>query len=187
MAVFPADTVYGLACNPDSVQAIARMYELKGRRRERPSALMFFELESAIEALPQLGGRTQDAMRRLLPGPVTVVLPNPGGAFPLATGEGTVGLRVPRLEGALAALSAVRATALQTSANLSGGKDARRLADVPESIRRQADLVLDGGELSGKPSTVIELTDYEQTGSWRILREAALSRQRLSELLASEP
>jgi len=186
VAVFPADTVYGLACSPDSPKAIERMYELKGRPPEQPSALMFFSLASAFDALPQLGGRTQAAMRRLLPGPVTVVLPNLAGAFALATREGTLGARVPRLEGPLAALSVARVTALQTSANLSGGIDARRLADVPESVRRQADLVLDGGELSGKPSTVIDLTDYEETGRWRILREAALSSERVSELMAPE-
>ena len=83
MAVFPADTVYGLACSPDSPKAIERMYELKGRPPEQPSALMFFSLASAFDALPQLGGRTQAAMRRLLPGPVTVVLPNLAGAFAL--------------------------------------------------------------------------------------------------------
>jgi L-threonylcarbamoyladenylate synthase len=186
VAVFPADTVYGLACAPDSTEAIERMYALKGRPSERPSALMFFQLESALAALPRLGRLTQEAVGRLLPGPVTVILPNPGGVFPLATREGTLGVRVPGFEGAIAPLAGAGVTALQTSANLSGASDARRLEEVPESIRRQADLVIDGGVLSGKPSTVVDLTRYEETGRWRILREAAISGERVSELIATE-
>ena len=184
VAVFPADTVYGLACDPDSPQAIERMYELKGRPFQRPSALMFFQLESALDALGDLGELTHEAVRRLLPGPVTVILPNPAQVFPLATRAGTLGVRVPNLEGPIAPLAAAHVAALQTSANLTGEDDAKCVEDVPESIRRQADLVLDGGELSGKPSTVVELTDYEKTGRWRILRESALSSERVSELLS---
>lgn len=187
VAVFPADTVYGLACDPASAHAIERMYELKGRPSTRPSALMFFQLERALEALPGLGERIHEAISRLLPGPVTVVVPSQSGLFPLAARSGTLGLRVPRLEGALEPLAQTSVPTLQTSANLSGGEDSKRLEDVPESIRRRADLVIDGGALSGKPSTVIDLTDYEDTGRWRLLRESALSAERISQLLESRP
>ena len=63
---------------------------------------------------------------------------------------------------------------LQTSANLTGGPDPRRLADVPEALRAGADLVLDGGELPGVPSTVVDLSRYEDEGRWEILREGAV-------------
>jgi L-threonylcarbamoyladenylate synthase len=181
--VFPADTVYGLACDPDSARAIERMYALKGRSGARPSAVMFFRLGDALAALPELGELTGAALRRLLPGPVTAVVPNPAARFALAAGERGLGLRVPRLEGALSPLGAVRSAVLQTSANASGGPDARTVSAIPEAIRAGVDMVLDGGELSGTPSTVIDLTAYESDGSWDLLREAAVDRARIAALL----
>jgi L-threonylcarbamoyladenylate synthase len=177
VAVFPADTVYGLACDPDVPDAVRRLYAIKGRAPVKPAAVMFFDPGLAFAALPELGPRTRALLGRLLPGGVTALLPNPARRFPLACGPdpGTLGLRVPALPGAVAALHAVRWPVLQSSANPAGGRDARRLADVPEAIRREADLVLDGGELPGTPSTVVDLRRYEADGSWAVLREGAVA------------
>jgi L-threonylcarbamoyladenylate synthase len=175
VAVFPADTVYGLACDPDSREAVDRLYTLKRRRPERPAAVMFFDTELALAALPELGPRTIAALQALLPGGVTLLLPNPAGRFPLAGGGDTLGLRVPALEGALAPLAAIRWPVLQSSANRTGGPDPRTLAEVPALIRDSADLILDAGELPGTPSTVVDLRDYERDGSWAIGREGAVS------------
>ena len=174
VVVFPADTVYGLACEPDLDDAVERLYRLKGRRPDKPAAVMFFRRELALDALPELGEATRDAVERLLPGPFTLLLPNPAERFPLACGPDptTLGLRVPDLP----ALASVSWPVLQSSANHAGGPDARRLEDVPEAIRRAADLVLDGGELPGTPSTVIDLRPYEQTRDWRVVREGAVTR-----------
>jgi L-threonylcarbamoyladenylate synthase len=182
VAVFPADTVYGLACNPGSPSSIERMLVLKGRAEKRPSAVMFFQLERMLTAIDWLGERTVSALDRLLPGPVTAVVPNPEGRYALAGGSG-LGVRVPRLEGALEPLSGARVAVLQTSANPSGGNDARSVGDIVTEIIEGVDIVLDGGELSGKPSTVIDLTGYERDGSWDLLRETAVSREQLAELL----
>ena len=182
VAVFPADTVYGLACNPGSPSSIDRMLALKKREQGRPSAVMFFQLERLLTALDWLGSETVDAVRRLLPGPLTLVLPNPSGRYALAGGSG-LGIRVPRLEGALAPLAVARVAVLQTSANPSGGADARRVSDIATEIVDGVDIVLDGGELSGKPSTVVDLTGYEKDGSWELLRETAVPRGRVAELL----
>ena len=177
VALFPADTVYGLATEPDSREGFERLYALKGRPPLRPSAVMFFQLELALASLPELGQRTRAAFERLLPGPVTLLLPNPGRRFPLACGPTpeTLGIRVPALAGALEPLGAARWPVLQSSANPSGGADARRLADVDARIRAGVDLQLDGGELPGTPSTVIDLTGYEGTGDYAIVRQGALS------------
>jgi L-threonylcarbamoyladenylate synthase len=183
VAVFPADTVYGVACDPDSAAAIERMYSLKGRAPDKPSAVMFFRLESALGALRELGEQTELALRRLLPGPMTAVVPNPSGAFALAARGDSLGIRVPRLEGVLEPLAAAGVAVLQTSANFTGQPDARRVEDVPEPIREGAELVLDGGELAGSPSTVGDLTEYERTGRWEVLREAAVSRAQVKEML----
>jgi L-threonylcarbamoyladenylate synthase len=179
VALFPADTVYGLATEPDSREGVDRLYRLKGRAADMPAAVMFFDLALALAALPELGPRTREAVARLLPAALTLLLPNPARRFPLACGPEPkrLGLRVPLLDGELAPLSAVSWPVLQSSANRSGGPDAARLADVDEELRAGVDLVLDAGELPGTPSTVVDLTGYEQDGSWEVVREGAVPRE----------
>lgn len=190
VAVFPADTVYGLCCDPEDERAVRRLYELKGRPAERPAAVMFFTPARLFAALPDLGDRERAALGALLPGPVTLLLGNPARRFPLAGGPGeggadTLGVRVPAWSPPLAALGTVSAPVLQSSANRSGEPDARRLLDVPASIRAGADLVLDGGELPGVPSTVLDLREYERRGDWQIVREGPSRRADLERILAS--
>jgi L-threonylcarbamoyladenylate synthase len=182
VSVFPADTVYGLACDPNNTEAVERLYALKGRAPDKPAAVMFFERDRALDALPELGERTRVALTRLLPDSVTVLLPNPEHRFPLACGPDpdTLGLRVPRLP----ELAAVAVPVLQSSANHAGGPDPRALGDVPADIRDRADLVLDGGELPGTPSTVIDLRRYERTGDWNVLRIGAVAPEAIATVLA---
>jgi L-threonylcarbamoyladenylate synthase len=192
VAVFPSDTVYGLACEPDSKEAVQRLYLLKRRPPDKPAAVMFFALDLALAALPELGPRTRGALDALLPGAVTLLLPNPARRFPLACGVGgegieRLGLRVPAWPPALAALGDVSWPVLQTSANVAGGPDARRLQDVPEAIRARADLVLDGGELPGTPSTVVDLRGFERDGRWSVVREGALAVGDVAAALGSPP
>ena len=166
VVVFPADTVYGLACDPSNEDAVARLYSLKGRPPDKPAAVMFFDRVQALSAVPELTARTRALMARLLPGAVTLLVPS--HRFPLAGGAGTLGLRVPDIPPLGAA------PVLQSSANVAGGPDARRLEDVPEAIRRGADLVLDGGELPGTPSTVVDLRAYERGGEPLVARPGAV-------------
>ena len=178
VAIFPADTVYGLATEPDSREGVERLYRLKGRRPERPAAVMFFQLDAALAALREVGDRTRAAIERLLPGALTLVLPNPARRYPLACGPEPerLGLRVPALEGGLAPLASIGWPVLQSSANRSGEPDARRVADIDERVRAGVDLVLDAGELPGTPSTVVDLSLYEESGDWSVLREGAVER-----------
>jgi L-threonylcarbamoyladenylate synthase len=177
VALFPADTVYGLATEPGSHEGVARLFRLKGRPAKQPAAVMFFRLDLALDALPELDDRTRTAVQRLLPGAITLVLPNPARRFPLACGPAPdrLGLRVPELAGELAPLSAMRWPVLQSSANAHGEPAARRVTDVPEPIRADVDLILDVGELPGVPSTVVSLIDHERHGGYEILREGAVS------------
>lgn len=174
VAVFPADTVYGLACDPENADAVRRLYELKGRPADKPAAVMWFDRDAALEALPELGRRTRAAVEGLTPGGVTLLVPNPRRRFPLAAGPagegGALGVRIPIVP----QLQTVPLVVLQSSANHAGGPDARTLEEIPRDIRDRADLVLDAGPLPGTPSTVIDLQHYEDTGEWSILREGAL-------------
>jgi L-threonylcarbamoyladenylate synthase len=186
VAVFPADTVYGLACEPDNREAVTQLYFLKRRRPDKPAAVMFFDRELALAALPELGPRTRAALEALLPGAVTLLLPNPGRRFPLACGPDpeTLGLRVPAWPDALAPLAGVRWPVLQSSANDAGGADARTLDAVPERIRRAADLVLDGGALPGTPSTVVDLRAWERDGAFGIVRAGAVREDDVARALS---
>ncbi|MDX6680403.1 MAG: L-threonylcarbamoyladenylate synthase [Solirubrobacteraceae bacterium] len=185
VVVFPADTVYGLACDPASAAAVARLYELKGRPPAKPAAVMFFALEPALAALPELGPRTRAALVALLPGGLTVLVPNAHGRFALACGPdaSTLGLRVPALPAPICALAGVGVPVLQSSANLAGAADARTLDAIDARIRDGADLVLDGGELAGVASTVLDLRDYEGVGRWSVLRDGAADRAVLARAL----
>jgi L-threonylcarbamoyladenylate synthase len=186
VAVFPSDTVYGICCDPENERAARRLYELKGRPPARASAVMFFALGPALEMLSELPESDRLALEVLLPGPLTLLLANPAQRFGAAcrTDPLTLGLRVPRLPAALIALAAVTLPVMQSSANESGQPDARTLAEVPEAMREGADLVLDGGELPGTPSTVIDLRDLGAEGRWHVLREGALPKRDVEAALA---
>ena len=185
VALFPSDTVYGVATHPESEAGVARLYALKGRPPARPSALMFFDLDLALAALEDLGERTRSALGRLLPGPFTLILPNPARRYPLACGPrpDRLGVRVPALSGALEPLAAVRGPVLQSSANRSGGPEARRLEDVDPHIREGVDLELDGGELPGRASTVVDLAAFEEDGRFEVVREGAVTAAEVAAVL----
>lgn len=187
VAVFPSDTVYGVCCDPDNEQAARRLYALKGRPSARACAVMFFSLEDALDELDDLHESERDALHALLPGPVTVLLANRTQRFAPAcrVDPATIGLRVPAFTGDLAPLATVGVPVLQSSANISGEQDARTLEQVPERLREGADLVIDGGELPGTPSTVIDLRDLDEEHRWYVLRDGAVPRDRVERALAA--
>jgi L-threonylcarbamoyladenylate synthase len=171
VAIFPADTLYGLGCDPSSAAAIERIHSLKGRDAARPSAVMFFAPLAMRELLTTLGPRTRDALGALLPGPVTLVVDNPQRRYPHACRDHPERLGVRLIEGPLGGAGCA---IFQTSANRSGEPAPSRFEDIEAEILAGADLAIDGGELIGEPSTVVDLTALDSGGSWRILREGAL-------------
>jgi L-threonylcarbamoyladenylate synthase len=187
VAVFPTDTVYGVCCDPESEHAARKLYALKGRAPRRACAVMFFSLDAAMQELSDLSAAERDALTQLLPGPVTVLISNPGGHYAPACRKDplSLGVRVPSLPEHLAALGEVSVPVMQSSANLLGEPDARALSEVPARLREGADLVLDGGELPGRPSTVVDLRGLEDEGRWHVLREGALTRSAVDEMLGA--
>jgi len=162
LAVIPTDTVYGLSCTPYREEPARALGELKGRAPDQPIAVVAASVDWLLECVPELRGRAGVVARALLPGPYTLVLPNPARRFPWLTGArpDTIGVRVPDLGGPGAEVLARVAAVAATSANLHSGVDPRRVEDVPPEIRA-ASVVVDGGELPGVPSTVIDLTGTE--------------------------
>ena len=134
VASFPADGLYGLACDPLDAGAIARIHRLKGRDDGKPSAVMYFSPLAMRELVAGLGPRTAAAVSALLPGPVTLVVANPGHRYPFACREDRERLGVRLLAGPLAG---VMCPIFQTSANLSGEPAPARFDDVPDGDRRR--------------------------------------------------
>ena len=176
VAVFPADTLYGLGCDPSNAAAIERIHSLKGRDDGKPSAVMFFAPLAMRELLATLGPRTRDALGALLPGPVTLVVDNPQRRYPLACRDRPERLGIRLVEGPLAG---ARCPLFQTSANRSGEPAPSRFEQIGEDILAGADLAIDGGELLGTPSTVVDLAALDSDGSWSVLREGAMGADQI--------
>jgi L-threonylcarbamoyladenylate synthase len=182
VAIFPADTLYGLACDPLNEAAVERIHSLKGRGERRPSAVMYFSPLAMRELLSGLGHRTRQAVAALLPGPVTLVIANPERRYPLACREDPERLGVRLIEGPLAgAMTPI----FQTSANATGEAPPTAFGQIDEAILAGSDLAIDGGELIGAPSTVVDLTGIDSGGGWTVLREGALPRAEIEARLAA--
>jgi L-threonylcarbamoyladenylate synthase len=174
--VLPTDTVYGLCTTPLAPESLTR---LKGRGPDQPIALLASDVDILLDLVPEL---PEPVLQSLLPGRLTLIFPNPEHRFPLLAGSRpeTIGVRVPQLKGPALRIVTRAGGVAATSANLHGGPDARRLDEVPEAIRSEAVLV-DGGELPGTPSTVVDLTAEEP----RILRVGAVSAADVLDALRS--
>ena len=134
------------------------------------------------ELVAGLGPHAAAAVSALLPGPVTLVIANPGRRYPLACREDPERLGVRLLAGPL---GGTMCPVFQTSANISGEPPPARFDQVPDQIVAGTDLAIDGGELTGLPSTVVDISTIDRDGSWTVLRHGALSAGDLASALAS--
>jgi L-threonylcarbamoyladenylate synthase len=169
--VLPTDTVYGLCADPHSEAPVLEIYRMKQRPPEQPTALLARSVEVLLELVPELRGHAA-VLGGLLPGPYTLIVPNPARRYRWLAGSSpeTIGVRVPALSGPAAEVVGLVEALAATSANLHGGPETRRLDDVPVEIRAGAAAEIDGGELPGTPSTVLDLTGVEP----RVLREGVV-------------
>ncbi len=181
--VLPTDTVYGLCASPYREEPTLRVYRLKGRPESQPSALLCSDLDMLFECVPELRGRAGLIARALLPGPYTLVLPNPARRYRWLTGgrPDVIGIRVPQSAGVAADVMHRVGAVMATSANRHGEPDPKRLDEVPEEIRAGSGAVVDGGELPGTPSTVIDFTGPEPA----VLREGAAAAAKALQRVAA--
>jgi L-threonylcarbamoyladenylate synthase len=181
VAIFPADTLYGLACDPLDPRAVERIHSIKGRDDDKPSAVMYFSPLAMRELVSGLGERSRQAVAQLLPGPVTLVIANPERRYPLASRDDPKRLGVRLIEGPLAG---TMIPIFQTSANGSGDPAPRSFEEIDDEVLAAADMAIDGGEeLIGAPSTVIDLSELDSAGRWEVLREGALPRGVIDRIL----
>jgi L-threonylcarbamoyladenylate synthase len=176
VAVFPADGLYGLACDPLNQAAIERIHRIKGRDDGKPSAVLYFSPLAMRELVESLGDRTRAAVGALLPGPVTLVVDNPEHRYPLACRENPQRLGLRLIDGPLAGMMW---PVFQTSANRSGEPAPAIFADVPRSVLGAVDVAIDGGILTGSPSTVIDVTSLDSAGEWTVLRQGGMPADEL--------
>ena len=171
--ILPTDTVYGLVASAHSAAPVEILYEVKGRNVWQPSALLAPDIETLMECLPELSGRAAVIAQALLPGPYTLILPNPARRYPWITGETpeTIGVRVPNLPAVVDRILSHVGCVVATSANLPGGPNPRRIKDIPKEILQRVAAIVDVGELPGTPSTIIDFSGAEP----RVLREGAAS------------
>ena len=169
--VLPADTVYGLATTPYWSGAALRLYRIKDRPESLPAALLAKDLDMLLECVPELRGRSGLIARALLPGPYTLVFPNPARRFSWLTGNrpDTIGVRVCALPDPAREVLAQVGAVVATSANLHGQPDPRRADEVAEEIRAAVAVVVDAGDLPGLRSTVLDFTGEEPL----VVREGA--------------
>jgi len=180
VAVFPADGLYGLACDPLNQAAIERIHRIKGRDEGKPSAVLYFSPLAMRELVESLGDRTRAAVGALLPGPVTLVVANPEHRYPLACREDPERLGLRLIGGPLAG---TMCPVFQTSANRSGEPAPAIFADVPRRILSAVDVAIDGGALTGSPSTVIDVASLDSGGEWTVLRQGGMPVEELRERL----
>jgi L-threonylcarbamoyladenylate synthase len=179
--VLPTDTVYGLCADPHREDAVRGVARLKGRPEGMPMALLAADLGAIFQALPELRASAK-VLETLLPGPYTLVLPNPAERFGLLAGANpqAIGIRVPNVPDIARTVLDRVDTVAATSANIHSGIDPARLEDVPEEIAQAAGALLDAGELPGTPSTVLDLTGSQP----RVLREGAVPAAAALETIA---
>lgn len=201
LVCFPTDTVYGVGgiVAPVVAQGVVAA---KGREAGKPLQVVYPSLE-LLEASLALAPRLREAVRRLLPGPFTLLLPHPAGlAFP-PPGEvphrtqgtfgvrtrivKTIGVRVPQWPDAAHVLAGLPFPLLASSANLSGEAAPGSLDDVDPRLLAACDLALDAGPVHGEASTVLDLSVFEEEGTWRILRAGGAGEDTVSALLQGPP
>jgi len=173
LVVLPTDTVYGLCADGYREPPYRSLCRLKGRPETMPTALVGADLDAVLDAVPEARGRAAVAARALLPGPYTLILPNPARRFRWLCGETpeAIGVRVPDLPPEGRAVLEGFGVVAATSANVHGGADPACLEEVPEEILAGVAAVVDAGELPGTPSTVLDLAGPEP----RVLREGAVT------------
>jgi len=192
LVCFPTDTVYGIggALTPAVAGALVAA---KGRQPDKPLQVVFATLEALESGVP-LAPELRTACRRLLPGPVTLLLPYPPGwdfPPPAEAGEAcgrppvpTLGVRVPAWPSAARVLVGLRRPLVASSANPSGASAPACLDDVDAALLADCDLVLDAGPVSGLASSVVDLSLYAESGRWRVVRTGAWGEGEIAARLA---
>lgn len=184
VVAIPTDTLYGLAVDPFSADAVARLFAVKGRAADHALPLIAADLEQVALSIGALTAVGRLLAERYWPGPLTLLVAAPR-ALPYAVhgGTGKVGVRVPRDDVARAICRAARRPVTATSANVSGAPPTADPGEVERTLGSRIDLLVDSGTMpGGAPSTIVDATAEPPT----LVRGGAISWDEIQAWLHSE-
>jgi L-threonylcarbamoyladenylate synthase len=182
LVVYPTETVYGLGCDPFNIEAVKRVFKVKGERRKPPPILA-----SSISHVKKIAYMSQEGKKiakKFWPGPLTLVFPKKLVLPDIVTCNlDSVGVRIPKHDVALQLISLSNGLLIGTSANRTGEKPPRTVQEATQQLKEEVDVFLDGGPTTlGKPSTVADLTSKKP----RILREGPISLKEISDIISKK-
>lgn len=181
LVVYPTDTVYGLGAYAYLEEAVARVYQVKGRAQDKPFPLLVAEAAD-MERLAMISPLAWRLAERFLPGGLTLILPSLPTTPLWLTSGGTIALRVPNHPVPRALSRGLEAPIIGTSANRSGGPEPTTLEEALAQVGNGVDAAIDGGRSpGGVPSTVLDLSGPRPV----ILREGAVPRQAIEEIVGA--
>ena len=194
VVIAPTDTVYGILGDATRPEVIKKIFEMKGRPREKALPIFIRDI-AAARKYAYISDAKARFLEKVWPGPVTVVFQHKEKLPKILTGGlETIGIRIPNHQFLLELLYRLDFPLVQTSANISGQPPAKNLKEIKEyfdkniiTLRREhmrttrIDLVIDGGEILKQQSTAIDFTGKEPL----ILRTGVLSKAELDQLLSS--
>lgn len=181
VAVFPTDTVYGIGTNAFNEKSISRLYEIKNRPPVSALQILTGTVRQAQEVV-QWEEPAKKLAQAFWPGALTIILPPSPKGEALLRGFAALGLRVPGNEFLVSLLSCMGAPMASTSANLHGQPTLTQEEDLLNTFDGKTDFIFLGGTLSPVASSVITLAEKKP----RLLREAAVSRSALEEVLGEK-
>ena len=178
---FPTETVYGLGCDPQNIQAVEGLLTIKGDRK-KPFPVLVASLKDATK-IANVSNKGKKLASKFWPGPLTMVFPKKDTLDDVVTfGLASVGIRVPNNQVALNLIRQSGGLLIGSSANLSGEQPPRSVLEMSEELKKRADVILDGGRTSqGTPSTVVDLTVDEP----KILRKGPISLEQIQTAINS--
>lgn len=186
LVAVPTETVYGLAARADSAEAVAAIYQAKGRPSFNP-LIVHVHSVAAAEALVELDARARQLAERFWPGPLTLVLPlrdTAGLADAVSAGLPTLAVRMPDHPVMLGVLEALDLPLAAPSANASETVSPTSAAHVLKTLDGRINAVIDGGTTrQGLESTIVAL---RKDGSWTLLRCGPIAEADIAALLGPQ-
>ncbi len=177
LVVLPTDTVYGIGCDAFDAEAVQRLLEAKGRGRDMPPPVLVGDLRTLDGLAVDVPPYVRDLVEAFWPGPLTVIVQaQPSLHWDLGDTEGTVALRMPDDDTALALLREVGPMAV-TSANLTGSSPAHSVLEAATALGASVEVYIDGGRREDQaPSTILDCTGAEPV----VLRLGSLDADRIN-------
>lgn len=161
IVVIPTETAYGLAVDPDNIDAVNRLFHLKQRDRQKPMLLLIADLTQLADLVDEVPQQYEQLIRTYWPGPLTLIFQSSKyHDNPVSGGQGTIGLRISPHPLVRELLQKVGKPITATSANHSGEEVIRTAQQAAKIFGENVDYILDGGSCDGTSfSTVVGILD----------------------------